>query len=68
MVRECYSETTKVAWCKFDTVELLKTNNPISWQIAMSEHATTEEENERIVSFDNGTTYYAVYDLEILLG
>lgn len=34
-IRDCYSETTKVAWCEFDTITLLKEQDPISWRCAL---------------------------------
>ncbi len=32
MVRDCYPENTKVAWAEFDTVTLMKEQDPISWR------------------------------------
>ena len=30
MIRECYPETTKVGWMDFDTVTIMKENDPIA--------------------------------------
>lgn len=66
-IRLCYPEETTVGWAKFDTVELLKSQDPISWGCALSEYESQEESEEVIMSFDNGSTYYKTSDLEDLL-
>ena len=53
-----YPETTQVGWMTFYTIELMKSNDPISWQMAMSEWASQEEEEENLITFDNGSNYY----------
>lgn len=63
-VRDCYPEITKVAWCEFDTVTLLKEQDPIFWRCALSEYESQEVEAGNIISFDNGSTYYSLNDLE----
>lgn len=65
-VRQCYPENTIVGWMAFDTVDLMKSQDPISWKITQDEWITSEEENKNIVSFDNGFTYYLISNLEIL--
>lgn len=67
MIRECYPETTKVGWCEFDTVTLLKEQDPVSWRCALSEHEWQEADDGNIISFDNGRTYFYANDLETLL-
>lgn len=66
-VRSCYPETTKVGWLDVDTVTALKELDPISWKLAISEYADAEASDERIMSVDNGTTYYFSDDVEDLL-
>ena len=66
-VRECYPEITKVGWMEFDTVTLMKENNPISWRCALSEYESNEEADRIIASFDGGLTYYIVADIENLI-
>ncbi len=66
-VRQCYPEETNVGWMKFDTVELMKSQDPISWRIARDEYNDSLEQDEEIVSFDNGSTYYWANELEALL-
>ncbi len=64
---DCYPETTKVAWCEFDTVTLLKENDPISWRCALSEYESNEESEGNIISFDGGSNYYLANDIENLI-
>ena len=63
-VRECYPETTKVGWMEFDTVSLMKDQDPVSWRCALAEYESQEADEGNIVSFDNGVTYYWRHDLE----
>jgi hypothetical protein len=66
-VRQCYPEETKVGWMTFDTVDLMKSQDPTSWFCAQSEYESQEESEENIVSFDGGSTYYWSFDLANLL-
>ena len=66
-VRDCYPETTKVGWMEFDTVTLMKEQDPISWRCALSEYESQEESAGSIISLDGGTTYYFAHDIEALL-
>lgn len=66
-VRECYPETTKVGWCEFDTVTLLKEQDPVSWRCALSEYESQEADEGNTVSFDGGTNYYWARDVEDLI-
>lgn len=61
-VRQCYPEETKVGWMTFDTVTLMKSQDPISWKLAHDEWESSEEEDENIISLDNGATYFYVHD------
>lgn len=65
-VRECYPEETTVGWMKFDTVTLLKEQDPVSWRCALSEYESQEIEDGNIITFDNSSTYFYVYDVEKL--
>ncbi|MFA5582610.1 MAG: hypothetical protein WDA09_00215 [Bacteriovoracaceae bacterium] len=64
MISSCYPIETVVGWMKFDTCDLMKSQDPISWRIARDEYIDELESDEEIVSFDNGSTYYWVHDLE----
>lgn len=66
-VRECYSETTKVGWCEFDTVTLLKEQDPISWRCALSDYESQEADEGSVVSFNGGVTYFNVCEIRDLL-
>ena len=66
-VSECYPEMTKVGWCEFDTVTLLKEQDPISWRCAQSDWESQESDEGSIVSFDNGSNYYNRHEIEELL-
>lgn len=67
MIRSCYPEETVVGWMKSDTVDLMKSQDPISWNIARDEYIDGLESDDKIISFDNSSTYYWKYDLESLL-
>ena len=67
MIRSCYPEETIVGWMKFDTCDLMKSQDPISWKIAREEYIDELESEEEIMSFDNGSIYYRTSDLEELL-
>lgn len=66
-VADCYPATTKVGWCEFDTVTLLKEQDPVSWGCAQSDWESQEAENGALVSFDHGSNYYSLSDVENLL-
>lgn len=66
-IRQCYPEETAVGWMKFDTVELMKTQDPTSWRIARDEYIDSLEQDEEIISFDGGENYYWMHDLESLI-
>jgi len=63
-VRECFPEETIVGWMRFDTVDLMKNQDPVSWRCAQSEWESEEESEKTIISFDGGSTFYSRYDLE----
>ena len=66
-IRGCYPEETVVGWLKLDTVEILKSQDPISWRIAKDEYIDSLEQDEEIFSFDGGSNYYWKHDLESLV-
>lgn len=66
-VRQCYPETTKVAWMEFDTATLAKEMDPISWRCALSEYESNEESEGNLISLDGGSTYFRTYEIESLL-
>ena len=66
-IRQCYPETTQVGWMTFDTVSIMKDQDPVSWSCAQSEWESQEAEEGVIVSLDNGSTYYRISDIVSLL-
>lgn len=67
-IRGCYPEETHVGWMTFDTITLMKEQDPISWKMARDEYIDSLDSNEEVISFDNGSTYYWLHDLESLAG
>ena len=67
MIRQCYPETTKVAWMEFDTATLAKEMDSVSWRCALSDYEAQEESEGNIISFDSGSTYYHSQDIETYL-
>lgn len=65
-VRQCYPEQTQAGWMTFDTVTLMKQNDPISWQYAFSEYESQEESEGNIISFDGGSTYYLTSEIDVI--
>ena len=63
-VRECYPETTQVAWMALDTVTTAKEADPVSWSLAQSEWEDSECSDERLLTFDSGSTYYWSHEVE----
>lgn len=51
----------------FDTVTLMKEQDPIGWRCALADYESEEESEENIISFDNGSTYHFRADIEGLL-
>ena len=66
-VRSCYPETVQVGWMTLDTVTVMKSSDPISWDIARGEWEAQEVEDGGLFTFDNGSTYYWLSDLESLI-
>ncbi len=66
-VRQIYPETTKVGWMEFDTVTLMKENDPVGWRCALADYESEEASEGTILSFDNGSTYYSSQSIENLI-
>lgn len=65
-IRDCYPKETKVGWMTFDTVTLMKENDPVGWRCALVDYESQEEADGNIVSFDGGATYYDARSVENL--
>ncbi len=66
-VRQCYPEEVTVGWVTVDTVEVLKSQDPTSWRIARDEYIDSLVDNEDIISFDNGNSYYWILEIDHLI-
>lgn len=66
-VRQIYPETTKVGWMEFDTVTLMKENDPVGWRSALADYESEEASEGTILSFDNGSIYYSSQSIENLI-
>ena len=67
MIEDCYSEKIKIGWLNLNTADILKTMDEVSWDMAKDEYIASLEDDEEIMSFDNGKTYFATSDIEQLL-
>lgn len=67
MIRSCYPEETVVGWMKIDTVDLMKSQDSISWRIARDEYIHELESDEEIMSLYCGSDYYWKHDIESLI-
>ena len=67
MMEECYPIDTKVAWLEINTIDTLKTMYPLDWKMACDDYIYNLEQDEELMSFDNGSTYYWAYDIENLI-
>lgn len=65
-IRQCYPEETQVGWMTFDTVKLMKENDPVGWRCALADYESQEESEGNIVSLDGGFSYFYLSDLEHL--
>jgi hypothetical protein len=66
-VSGCYPETVTIGWIECDTVTAIKELDPVSWDLAKSEWADSEEKDGQLATFDNGCTYFWVSDIETFL-
>ena len=67
MIEDCYPTETKVGWMDLNTVDILKTTDEVSWDIAKDEYISSLEEDKEVISFDNGSTYFQTSDIENLI-
>ena len=66
-IESCYPTETKVGWLEINTIDILKTMYPCDWRIAKGDCISSLEEDEEIMSFDNGSTYFWTLDIEDLI-
>ena len=63
-VAVCFQDIVTIDWIEQDTVSVLKELDPVSWNIAHSEWIDAEVDDDSLITFDNGSTYYWVADIE----
>lgn len=63
-MREVYPEETKIGFLNYDTVSAMKELDPVAWDLAQSEWIDGEESEDNLISFDNGSTYFNVSEIE----
>lgn len=63
-IRGCYEETVKIGWIEYDVVNAIKELDPISFEMAESEWIDNEVSDGNLVTFDNGSNYVWLHDLE----
>ena len=66
-IRECYPEDITVGWMTLDSVLVMKTMDPVWWQMAQSEWEDQEASEGNLISFDGGLNYYRQSDVENFL-
>jgi len=66
-IRQCYPEETQVGWMTFDTVKLMKENDPVGWRCAFSDYESEELSEGNVMTFDNGSNYFRTQSVEELL-
>ncbi len=64
MIDDCYSETVKVGFMELSTVDVMKSQDPIYWDIAKNEYIDGLVDNEELLTFDNGSTYFWRHDVK----
>ncbi|HPI41896.1 MAG TPA: hypothetical protein PLJ21_13895 [Pseudobdellovibrionaceae bacterium] len=66
-IRQCYPEETQVGWMTFDTVKLMKENDPVGWRCALADYESEELCEGNIMTFDNGSNYFRTQSVEDLI-
>ena len=67
MVEDCYPIDTKVGWLELDTIDIIKTMYPLDWELAKDDYIYSLQEDEEILSFDDGSTYFWTSEIEQLI-
>lgn len=64
MIDDCYGETVKVGFMELATVDVMKNQDPVYWNIAKNEYIDGLVDDEQLLTFDNWNTYYWIHDVE----
>lgn len=62
-----YPEETEVGFMRINTIQAMKDSDPAWWDMEKEDHISGLEENDEIMSFNGGKTYYWIHDLKKLL-
>jgi hypothetical protein len=63
-VSDCYSDTVKIGWIQCDTATAIKELDPVSWEMAHCEWIDAEISDGNLFTFDNGSNYYWLNEIE----
>ena len=63
-ISDLYPEETEIGWMRVNTIEAMKEVDPTWWTMEKDNYISELEENEEVISFDNGIHYYWPHDLE----
>ncbi|PIP96632.1 MAG: hypothetical protein COW00_11915 [Bdellovibrio sp. CG12_big_fil_rev_8_21_14_0_65_39_13] len=67
MIEDCYEETTQVGFMRLSTVQVMKDQDPIGWDIAKGEYIDGLAEDGQLITFNNGSSYYWIHDVELYI-
>ena len=51
----------------FDTVKLMRENDPVGWRCALADYESEELSEGNIMTFDNGSNYFRTQSVEELI-
>ena len=63
-MQDCYSDEVKVGWLTLNTIDVIRTMDSVSWNLAKWEYFDSLEEDGQVISFDNGFSYYWTHEVE----
>ena len=64
MIEDSYGETVTIGFMTLSTITVMKDQDPVCWNIALDEYIDGLVQDEQLVTFDNGSTYYWINDVE----
>ncbi|MBC85866.1 MAG: hypothetical protein CL677_01710 [Bdellovibrionaceae bacterium] len=64
-IDDCYGEEVRVGWLTLNPAQIIKNEDPISWEMAKSEYIDSLVEDGEIFEFSGN--YYWVNEIEALL-
>ncbi len=64
IIDDSYGEEVQVGFIKLSTSQVMKDQDPVSWEIAQGEYIDGLVQDEELISFDNENTYFWKHDVE----